>query len=69
MGRTPDFKAALMGSLASEPEFYAPFDESARKWYKRYSSQCLFLNHCLINPPILTAAAPCTKSATFSCTS
>ena len=52
MGRTPDYKAALMGSLASEPEFYAPFDESARKWYARYSSQCLFLNHCLINPPI-----------------
>jgi len=41
-----------MGSLASEPEFYAPFHESARKWYQRYSSQCLFLNHCLINPPI-----------------
>ncbi len=35
MGRTPDYKAALMGSLASEPEFYAPFDESARKWYAR----------------------------------
>ena len=52
MGRTPDYKAALMGSLASEPEFYAPFDESARKWYARYSSQCMFLNHCLINPPI-----------------
>jgi len=52
MGRTPDYKAALMGSLASEPEFYAPFHESARKWYARYASQCLFLNHCLINPPI-----------------
>jgi 4-hydroxyphenylacetate 3-monooxygenase len=51
MGRTPDYKAALMGTLASEPEYYAPFDESARKWYARYSSQCLFLNHCLINPP------------------
>jgi len=52
MGRTPDYKAALMGSLASEPEYYAPFDGSARRWYARYSSQCLFLNHCLINPPI-----------------
>jgi 4-hydroxyphenylacetate 3-monooxygenase len=52
MGRTPDYKAALMGSLASEPEFYAPFDESARQWYAKYSSQCLFLNHCLINPPV-----------------
>ena len=52
MGRTPDYKAALMGTLAAEPEYYAPFDESARKWYKRYSSQVLFLNHCLINPPV-----------------
>jgi len=52
MGRSPDYKAALMGSLASEPEFYAPFDDNARKWYARYSSQCLFLNHCLINPPV-----------------
>jgi 4-hydroxyphenylacetate 3-monooxygenase len=51
MGRTPDYKAALMGSLASEPEFYKPFDESARQWYRRYSSEVLFLNHCLINPP------------------
>ena len=66
MGRTPDYKAALMGSLASEPEFYAPFDGSARKWYARYSSECLFLNHCLINPPI-DAAAPSMKLATFSC--
>jgi paerucumarin biosynthesis protein PvcC len=52
MGRTPDYKAALMASLASQPEFYAPFDNNARKWYARYSSQCLFLNHCLINPPV-----------------
>jgi len=52
MGRTPDYKAAFMCSLATQPEFYAPFDESARKWYARYSSQCLFLNHCLINPPV-----------------
>ena len=37
MGRTPDYKAALMASLATEPEFYVPFDGSARKWYERYS--------------------------------
>ena len=52
MGRTPDYKAAFMASMAAEPEFYAPFDENARKWYTRYSSQCLFLNHVLINPPV-----------------
>ena len=52
MGRTPDYKAAFMASMAASPEFYAPFDESARKWYAKYSSQCLFLNHVLINPPV-----------------
>src|ERR1700694_4215983 len=52
MGRTPDYKAAFMASMAANPEFYTPFDENARKWYARYSSQCLFLNHVLINPPV-----------------
>jgi len=52
MGRTPDYKAAFMASMAANPEFYAPFDASARRWYRKYSSQCLFLNHVLINPPV-----------------
>ncbi len=52
MGRTPDYKAAFMASMAANPEFYAPFDGSARAWYRKYSSQCLFLNHVLINPPV-----------------
>jgi 4-hydroxyphenylacetate 3-monooxygenase len=52
MGRTPDYKASFMASMAASPEFYAPFDGSARAWYRKYSSQCLFLNHVLINPPV-----------------
>ena len=52
MGRTPDYKAAFMASMAANPEFYAPFDASARAWYQKYSPQCLFLNHVLINPPV-----------------
>ncbi len=52
MGRTPDYKAAFMASMAANPEFYAPFDGSATAWYRKYSSQCLFLNHVLINPPV-----------------
>jgi paerucumarin biosynthesis protein PvcC len=52
MGRTPDYKASFMASMAANPEFYAPFDGSARAWYRRYSSQCLFLNHVLVNPPV-----------------
>ena len=34
MGRTPDYKAAFMASMAANPEFYAPFDGSARAWYR-----------------------------------
>jgi 4-hydroxyphenylacetate 3-monooxygenase len=52
MGRTPDYKAAFMASMAANPEFYAPFDGAATAWYRKYSAQCLFLNHVLINPPV-----------------
>ena len=52
MGRTPDYKAAFMATLGANPEFYAPFEENARQWYRRFASKALFLNHVLINPPV-----------------
>jgi len=52
MGRTPDYKAAFMATLGANPEFYAPYDENARTWYRRYASKALFLNHVLVNPPV-----------------
>ncbi len=52
MGRTPDYKAAFMATLGANPEFYAPYDENARRWYRRYASRGLFLNHVLVNPPV-----------------
>jgi 4-hydroxyphenylacetate 3-monooxygenase len=52
MGRTPDYKAAFMASLGADPAWYAPFEEGARRWYRRYAESALFLNHVLINPPI-----------------
>jgi aromatic ring hydroxylase len=52
MGRTPDYKASFMATLGAEPEWYDPFGESARHWYRKYAEQVLFLNHVLINPPI-----------------
>jgi 4-hydroxyphenylacetate 3-monooxygenase len=52
MGRTPDYKASFMATLGADPDWYAPFGDSARTWYRRYAEQALFLNHVLINPPI-----------------
>jgi 4-hydroxyphenylacetate 3-monooxygenase len=52
MGRTPDYKASFMATLGADPEWYAPFGDSARGWYRDYAERALFLNHVLINPPI-----------------
>jgi 4-hydroxyphenylacetate 3-monooxygenase len=52
MGRTPDYKASFMATLGADPEWYEPFAESGRRWYREYAEKALFLNHVLINPPI-----------------
>lgn len=52
MGRTPDYKAAFMATLGADPDFYAPYADSARGWYRRYATKGLFLNHVIVNPPV-----------------
>jgi len=52
MGRTPDYKASFMATLGANPEFYAPFENNAVNWYRRYAARGLYLNHVLINPPV-----------------
>ena len=52
MGRTPDYKAAFMATLAVGSEYYDPFHEHAWQWYHRFASQALYLNHTLVDPPV-----------------
>src|SRR5262245_7020158 len=52
MGRTPDYKASFMATLGANPEFYAPFENNALNWYRRYAAQGIDINHLLINPPV-----------------
>jgi paerucumarin biosynthesis protein PvcC len=52
MGRTPDYKASFMATLGADSDWYEPFGDSGRGWYRRYAEQVLFLSHVLINPPI-----------------
>jgi 4-hydroxyphenylacetate 3-monooxygenase len=52
MGRSPDYKAALMNTLGANAAFYGPFADNARQWYKRSQEAVLYLNHALVNPPI-----------------
>ncbi len=52
MGRSPDYKAALMNTLGANAEFYGPFADNARAWHKKSQEAVLYLNHAIVNPPI-----------------
>ena len=52
MGRTPDYKAALMNTLDVNAEWYGPFADNARAWYRRAQDSVLFMNHAIVNPPV-----------------
>ena len=52
MGRTPDYKAAFTNTLGANPDFYGPYAENARAWYRRAQETVPFMNHAIVNPPI-----------------
>ncbi len=52
MGRSPDYKAAFLGTLGANAEFYDPYQENARRWYRDAQERCLYFNHAIVNPPI-----------------
>ena len=52
MGRTPDYKAAFLATLGANAEFYAPYQENARAWYKKAQERVLYVNHAIVNPPV-----------------
>jgi 4-hydroxyphenylacetate 3-monooxygenase len=58
MGRSPDYKASLTGTLGANAEFYAPYQQNALNWYRKVQERCLFLNHALLNPPVEKSSPP-----------
>jgi 4-hydroxyphenylacetate 3-monooxygenase len=52
MGRSPDYKASFLGTLGANAEFYEPFADNARRWYKESQEKVLYWNHAIINPPV-----------------
>lgn len=52
LGRSPDYKAAFLGTLGSMPEFYSPYQENAQRWYKESQEKVSYWNHAIINPPV-----------------
>ena len=52
VGRTPDYKAAFLATMGANPGAYAPYEENARRWYKKAQEEVTFVNHAIVNPPI-----------------
>ncbi|GIO20424.1 pyoverdin chromophore biosynthetic protein pvcC [Oceanobacillus oncorhynchi subsp. incaldanensis] len=52
MGRTPDYKAAFLGSLGPYADFYKGFEDNARRWYKKGQEEVPFCNHTIVNPQL-----------------
>ena len=52
IGRSPDYKAAFLATLGANADYYAPYDENARRWYKRVNDEVSFVNHAIVNPPV-----------------
>jgi 4-hydroxyphenylacetate 3-monooxygenase len=52
MGRTPDYKAALMTTLAGAQEFYGEHAPNAQRWYRFAQERLPYISHALANPPV-----------------
>src|ERR1044072_790084 len=52
IGRSPDYKAAFLATLGANADYYAPYDENARRWYKKVNDEVSFVNHAIVNPPV-----------------
>ncbi|WP_019811750.1 4-hydroxyphenylacetate 3-hydroxylase family protein [Saccharomonospora halophila] len=58
MGRSPDYKASFLGTLGANAEFYEPFADNARRWYRESQEKVLFWNHAIVHPPVDRSRPP-----------
>jgi aromatic ring hydroxylase len=58
LGRSPDYKAAFLATLGANAEFYAPYQENARRWYRHSQERVPFIDHAIIHPPVDRNMAP-----------
>jgi 4-hydroxyphenylacetate 3-monooxygenase len=58
LGRAPDYKAAFLATLGANAEFYDPYQENARRWYRYSQERVPFVNHAIIHPPVDRSAVP-----------
>ncbi|MBI4520785.1 MAG: Pyoverdin chromophore biosynthetic protein pvcC, partial [Gemmatimonadetes bacterium] len=49
IGRSPDYKAAFLATLGANSAFYDPYEENAKRWYKKVQEEVTFVNHAIVN--------------------
>ena len=52
VGRAPDYKGSFLATLGATIDFYAPYQENARRWYQFSQERVPFVNHAIIHPPV-----------------
>ena len=52
MGRAPDYKAAFLATLGANADFYDPYQDNAKRWYRFSQERLPFINHAIIHPPV-----------------
>ena len=52
LGRSPDYKAAFLATLGANSDFYEPYQENAKRWYREAQERVLYWNHAIIHPPV-----------------
>mgnify|MGYP001352933162 CR=1 FL=1 len=58
LGRTPDYKAALITGLGTNPDWFGEFAGNARHWYRRCQEEVLHIGHAIVNPPVDRGLGP-----------
>jgi 4-hydroxyphenylacetate 3-monooxygenase len=58
MGRSPDYKASFLGTLGANAEFYEPYSDNARRWYRESQEKVLYWNHAIVHPPVDRSRPP-----------
>src|SRR5258708_855689 len=58
LGRSPDYKAAFLATLGANAEFYVPYQDNARRWYRFSQERVPFVNHAIVQPPVDRNMAP-----------
>src|ERR1043166_4608120 len=58
LGRSPDYKAAFLATLGANADFYAPYHENARRWYRYSQEHVPYVNHAIVHPPVDRNMAP-----------